>query len=89
MEQDENFIFHVAYSREEVNEPNAYQGYVHQVYENICKENMIDDIENAGSKIVKPVSFFLCGWRGMIDEATKRIVEMGYEKKAVHVEIYG
>ena len=89
MQADENFIFHVAYSREVVNEPYAYSGYVHQVYENICKENMIPDIQNPANKILKPISFYLCGWRGMIDEATKRIVELGYEKKAIHVEIYG
>ncbi len=89
MANDENFTFHVAYSREDVNEPNAYNGYVHKVYENICKENMIDDEENSGSKKLKQANFFLCGWRGMIDEAMKNIVAMGYDKKSVHVEIYG
>jgi ferredoxin-NADP reductase len=78
MQQDENFIFHVAYSRQEVNEPNAYKGYVHSIYENICKEN-----NNT------PANFYLCGWRGMIDEASKRIMDIGYDKKAIHVEIYG
>jgi ferredoxin-NADP reductase len=51
-------------------------GYVHPVYEELCAEK-------------KPARFFLCGWRGMIDEAKKRIVEMGYDRKDIHVEIYG
>lgn len=51
-------------------------GYVHQVYEEICSD-------------LKPVHFYLCGWKGMIDEAKKRIIEMGYDKKSIHIEIYG
>ncbi len=51
-------------------------GYVHAVYERLCAER-------------KPANFFLCGWRGMIDEAKKRIIDMGYDKKDIHVEIYG
>jgi ferredoxin-NADP reductase len=79
MQQDANFIFHVAYSREKVNAPNAYEGYVHKVYELLCKN------END----IVPANFYLCGWRGMIDEASKRIQALGYDKKAIHVEIYG
>lgn len=51
-------------------------GYVHPIYEELCTER-------------KPASFFLCGWKGMIDEAKKRITEMGYDRKEIHVEIYG
>jgi ferredoxin-NADP reductase len=51
-------------------------GYVHQIYEELCKDK-------------KPANFLLCGWRGMIDEAKTRIVEMGYGDKDIHVEIYG
>ena len=51
-------------------------GYVHHIYEGLCAEK-------------KPASFFLCGWRGMIDEAKRRITEMGYDRKDIHVEIYG
>jgi ferredoxin-NADP reductase len=89
MQQDENFIFHVAYSREVVEDTNAYNGYVHQVYEKICTENKIVDTENTENKIVAPANFYLCGWRAMIDEATKRILDLGYDKKSIHVEIYG
>ena len=51
-------------------------GYVHEVYEELCKDK-------------KPANFLLCGWRGMIDEAKTRIVDMGYDHKDIHVEIYG
>jgi len=51
-------------------------GYVHEAYEALCANK-------------KPANFLLCGWRGMIDEAKTRIVEMGYDKKDIHVEIYG
>lgn len=51
-------------------------GYVHPVYEELCKDK-------------RPANFLLCGWRGMIDEAKTRIVDMGYDQKDIHVEIYG
>jgi CDP-4-dehydro-6-deoxyglucose reductase len=51
-------------------------GYVHPIYESLCADK-------------KPASFLLCGWRGMIDEAKKRIMDMGYDKKDIHDEIYG
>ena len=55
---------------------DGHTGYVHPVYEELCAER-------------KPANFFLCGWRGMIDEAKQRILAMGYDKKDIHVEIYG
>lgn len=51
-------------------------GYVHHIYEALCAER-------------NSANFFLCGWKGMIDEAKKRILDMGYDKKQIHVEIYG
>lgn len=51
-------------------------GYVHPVYEALCENR-------------QPASFFLCGWKGMIDEAKTRILAMGYDKKDIHIEIYG
>jgi len=55
---------------------DGHTGYVHPVYESLCKER-------------KPAVFYLCGWKGMVDEARKRIVDMGYDAKEVHTEIYG
>jgi len=37
----------------------------------------------------QPALFLLCGWKVMIDEAKKRILEMGYDKKSIHQELYG
>lgn len=54
----------------------GHHGYVHPVYEQICSDK-------------RPASFFLCGWKHMIDEAKRRITEMGYDKKAIHQELYG
>ncbi len=51
-------------------------GYVHPIYEALCADK-------------KTASFLLCGWKGMIDEAKKRIMDLGYDKKDMHVEIYG
>ena len=67
------FHYHPVLSREEW---EGKTGYVHLVYEELLKSK-------------KPANFFLCGWKGMIDEAKKKIVEMGYDKKAIHLEIYG
>lgn len=52
------------------------KGYVHGIYEELCCEK-------------KPSTFYLCGWKEMVDEARRRILAMGYEKKDVHVELYG
>ena len=51
-------------------------GYVHPIYESLFNDK-------------KPANFYLCGWKGMIDEAKRRIIEMGYDKKDIHLEIYG
>jgi ferredoxin-NADP reductase len=49
---------------------------VHGVYEQLCKEK-------------PPAHFYLCGWKAMIDEAKKRIIDLGYNKKDIHLELYG
>jgi NAD(P)H-flavin reductase len=51
-------------------------GYVHSIYEELCNDK-------------RPAQFLLCGWRGMIDEAKQRILDLGYTDKDIHVEIYG
>lgn len=51
-------------------------GYVHPVYERLCEAR-------------QPAQFMLCGWKAMVDEARDRILAMGYEKKRVHLELYG
>jgi CDP-4-dehydro-6-deoxyglucose reductase len=54
----------------------GHHGYVHSIYEELCKNR-------------QEAFFFLCGWKHMIDEAEKRILGMGYDKKWIHSELYG
>ena len=55
---------------------DGHFGYVHPIYEELCKE--------------KPDAvFYLCGWKHMIDEAKKRIAALGYDKKRIQEELYG
>ena len=58
-------------------------GYVHAIYENMLHEKM------NGHEGLPPANFYLCGWKNMIDEARQRIQELGYDKKAIHLELYG
>ncbi len=51
-------------------------GYVHPLYETVCSGR-------------QPARFYLCGWKKMIDEARTRIVQLGYDKKMIHYELYG
>jgi len=68
-----NFFYHPVLSREEWSGRN---GYVHAVYEELSVAKL-------------PATFFLCGWKAMIDEAKHRILELGYDKKMIHQELYG
>jgi CDP-4-dehydro-6-deoxyglucose reductase len=61
-------------------------GYVHDLYEEICKKN---NEASESPENLKPTAFYLCGWKFMIDDARKKIADMGYDKKAVHFELYG
>ena len=67
------FHYHPALSREHW---DGLKGYVHPIYEELAKER-------------QPAYFYLCGWRNMIDEAKRRIQEMGYDRKSIHQELYG
>ncbi len=58
-------------------------GYVHAVYENLVKAKM------NGSNELPGAGFYLCGWKNMIDEAKQRILNLGYDKKSIHLELYG
>lgn len=59
-------------------------GYVHAVYEEVIKEKRY----RSGQQDC-PSMFYLCGWKEMIDEARQRIISMGYDKKCIHLELYG
>jgi CDP-4-dehydro-6-deoxyglucose reductase len=72
-EEVEHFFYIPTLSREQW-EGNS--GYVHLIYESLCMER-------------QPANFFLCGWKGMIDDAKNTIMGMGYDRKEIHLEIYG
>ena len=67
------FTFLPTLSREEW---EGDTGYVHAIYERLCVNKA-------------PSMFMLCGWKAMVDEAKERILKMGYDKKDIHIEIYG
>lgn len=70
------FRYSVALSREE--QKGYHHGYVHDIY-----------LKNYEAK--RPdVTFYLCGWTKMVDEAVANlIVKMGYERGHVKYELYG
>ncbi len=72
------FHYIPTFSREKLDPENPLirTGYVHAIYEELCSTKM-------------PAYFFLCGWKNMIDEAKNRIQVMGYDRKAIHQELYG
>lgn len=67
------FIYHATLSRENW---EGHHGYVHNIY-----QDLIQHRPNA--------LFMLCGWRNMIDDAKSKLLEMGYDKKHIHLELYG
>ncbi|MCL4306271.1 oxidoreductase [bacterium] len=36
----------------------------------------------------RPATFYLCGWRAMLDDARAHLTEMGYDRKDVKIELY-
>lgn len=70
-----HFHYHVCLSREEY---KGYKGYVHDKYKEIAK-----------SKKQENVQFMFCGWRDMIDQARKDLLELNYNKDQIHFELYG
>jgi ferredoxin-NADP reductase len=64
-------------SRETGDDPSLRKGYVHAIYEEIINTT-------------KPeANFYLCGWKNMVDEAKQKIIALGYDKKDIHLELYG
>lgn len=69
------FRYFPVFSREESGALRT--GYVHSVYEHILQYDRPEAL------------FYLCGWKEMISEAKQRIQTLGYDKKAIHQELYG
>ncbi|ULQ54985.1 FAD-dependent oxidoreductase [Flavihumibacter rivuli] len=78
-----SFQYLPTFSREEAGDHLIRTGYVHAVYEEIITEKKK---ENGA---LHPANFYLCGWKNMIDEAKQRIIAIGYDKKDIHLELYG
>ena len=53
-------------------------GYVHKEYKEIINN----------SKPKDPL-FYLCGWKNMVSEAKQNILEFGYNRKNIKLEVYG
>lgn len=73
----EGYYYLPTFSREAEDNKAIRKGYVHSVYEDIVSTNHPD------------AYFYLCGWKNMIDEAKERILALGYDKKNIHLELYG
>jgi CDP-4-dehydro-6-deoxyglucose reductase len=73
---ENKFYYHPVFSREDAVPDGAHKGYVHSVYEQLLAYK-------------NPSQFYLCGWKNMIDEAKQRLLAAGYDKKDIHLEIYG
>lgn len=70
------FRYSIALSREQQN--GFHSGYVHDIYLKNYQEKRPD------------VTFYLCGWTNMVDEAVANlIVKMGYGREQVKYELYG
>lgn len=68
-----HFFYHPVLSREDW---SGRSGYVHAIYQELCAAK-------------EPASFFLCGWKAMVDDAKSKILELGYDRKLIHQELYG
>jgi len=83
-----DFHYVPTFSREEPGS-DYRTGYVHSVYEEICMNGFSVTDGTTDTPQRKPAYFYLCGWKNMIDEAKQRILALGYDKKAIHLELYG
>lgn len=79
-----NFHYIPTYSRENTN-TGLQTGYVHGVYEKLVHEKRLA----LNVEMPAAAHFYLCGWKQMIDEARQKIVALGYDKKSIHLELYG
>ncbi len=71
------FYYLPTFSREPEENTLVKRGYVHSLYEEIIQQPP------------SPAYFYLCGWKQMIDEARQKITALGYDRKDIHLELYG
>ena len=86
-EQMPGFHYLPTFSREKESSGDQLvrTGYVHAIYEEICRGKQA----MAATADLQSAAFFLCGWKNMIDEAKQRIQGLGFDRKAIHQELYG
>jgi ferredoxin-NADP reductase len=90
MKRDSKFQYIPTYSREQPGSDGSYcTGYVHTIYEKIARNNTKKHEDETAGATLRPAYFYLCGWKDMIEEAKRRIQALGYERKAIHQELYG
>jgi ferredoxin-NADP reductase len=77
------FFFHPCFSREMEVAAGQHKGYVHA-----CYTQLIEAQKQADGSL-PPAYFYLCGWKNMVDDAKKNILALGYDKKDIHLELYG
>lgn len=77
------FYHHPCFSRELVVGPAQYSGYVHA-----CYTHLIETYKGMNGSI-PPAYFYLCGWKNMVDDAKQKLMELGYDKQSIHLELYG
>jgi ferredoxin-NADP reductase len=83
------FHYLPTFSRETASESHLIRtGYVHAVYEEICNQKKQDLLPGTEGGAY-PASFYLCGWKNMIDDARKKIADLGFDRKSIHLELYG
>lgn len=87
-ESMDGFHYLPTYSREDPDNALLMRtGYVHNIYEDILLRNRQHALAQGDD--VRGAKFFLCGWKNMIDDARKRLGELGIDKKDIHFELYG
>lgn len=77
------FYHHPCFSRELVVGPGQYSGYVHACYMELVEK------QKGMTGAIPEANFFLCGWKNMVDDAKAKILSLGYDKSAIHLELYG
>lgn len=77
------FYHHPCFSRELVVGPGQYSGYVHACYMELVEKY------KGMTGVIPEANFFLCGWKNMVDDAKAKILSLGYDKSAIHLELYG
>jgi CDP-4-dehydro-6-deoxyglucose reductase len=67
------FHYHVTLSRETEDKWDGKKGYVHNVYKEIYSDK-------------RDANFYICGYKGMINDARRTLHEIGYTKDDINFE---